>query len=166
MASDDTITVKKVTLKEMTGSSGKSFTSATIESEDGRIFSGYDNQLPKDLKEGQQLNIKFQTINRKDGSQVNKVITTGSGDGGTTTKTTTTTSAPKTTYTKATKTTTTSTTGGNGGFNNVGARIGGVLHDAVAIAVHNASMMRTSVDLGTVEGLAQELLSIASRLEG
>jgi hypothetical protein len=163
MAEEAVIVVKSINSKQMTSASGKEFTTVGLESETGLVFSGYDNQLPKELKQGDSLSIKFQQINTKAGTVVNKIITSELSNGTTTTTTQTTQPAApaKKPFLKVSNG---SITNGKT-FDNKGARTGGVLHDAVALAIHNASMQRSSVVLNTVEGLAQELLQIAARLE-
>lgn len=46
-----------------------------------------------------------------------------------------------------------------------GARVGGILHDAVAIAIHNSLLEKNAVNLEEVEEIAKSLLTLAAKLD-
>lgn len=145
------IEVFDIKKQEIQRKDGKgTFTQVTLIGTDSEEYSGYANQLPKDLKVGDKCTVICQKGSRKDGSKYNKIVATNP------TASSVNASAenkmpwaPKAEYNKT--------------FDNKGARVGGVIHDAVAIAIHNSG--KNKVDMETVRGLAKELLDVAKDLD-
>lgn len=148
MASTALITVKTIEKEVRTRKDGVgTYTSVLVTSSDGQVFSGYENQLPEGLVEGVKSSVLFQPNKRKDGTTFNQIISLGLG-----TSTGTAQVSNKKTI-------------GSGGktFDSKGARVGGVLHDAVALAIHNAGT--NPVKTKIVKDIANELLEVAKDLE-
>lgn len=174
MANEANVTVENVSSQVLERKDGKgSFTAIEILTTDGKLFKGYDNHLPKDgLNKGDEINIKYVVGNMKTGDTFNKILLLSKGltaEASRSTSNSTSSVRPSTTRAsssaKASSPAVSLGSGFKSSFDNKGARTGGVLHDAVAIAVHNASQNSDVVSLKEVESLARELLAIAARLE-
>lgn|ERR1700733_2524780 len=159
MADQTTIVVDKVNRNTMKSSkTGVEFTAIELIAKNGDVFTGYENNLPTDgVTINDSLDVTYQQINKKDGSVFNKIL-----------------GLQKSTTQQAIKekgsinNTTSSKTSLKGAklvssYDNKGARVGGVLHDAVAICIHDAGQGST-VNLSDVESVAKTLLNIANRL--
>lgn len=157
MADTTMIRVKEVKVEDrVSEKTKKPYQSLHIIDESGTEFNGFYNEGKTTLPEiGDTLKMTYQPVTLKSGTKFNIVSYNPS------------TEAPKAkVITKTTSAKTVTAPPTTSSFNNKGARTGGVLHDAVAIAIHNASIAKSTVNLGEVEALAEALLDLASRLEG
>lgn len=158
MADKSTFTIEKITTETRERKDGKgTFETVEVMTTVGKLFSGYMKDLG-DVKEGDTVEITSQHIKKKDNTGFNKIISVELS----------TESKPAVKATKAKEYTPKATTQqptSTSTYNPKGARTGGVLHDAVAIAVHNASIDGGKVNLSEVEAIAESLLGVAERLE-
>lgn len=161
MANETTGTVKSIETETRERKDGKgTYTQVTLTTETGETFGGYDNQLPEGLKEGDSVSITYSTgTNSKTGQSFNKIISVNTQDK----------SQSKQKRSPVLVGTISNTFGGSSSgnyiktFDNKGARVGGVLHDAVALTIHNSGGKPAKLE--EVKKTAQRLLKLASELE-
>jgi hypothetical protein len=168
MAESLVVTVSETVVEsKVSQNNGKAYKQMTVRDEQGNIFSGFVNQGTLIPKQGDVVKIDYQPVQLKTGPRYN-ILEIKPATGESTTNKTLPPSAPapgKSTFTSKNTQVNTDVIK-TSQFNNKGARVGGILHDAVAIAIHNAQIGKCLVDLEAVESLAETLLDLASRLEG
>jgi hypothetical protein len=149
--------VKDVRTEVLERKDGKgTFEVIKLTDDSGTEFSGYASDLKTPVNSGDTVTMTVQSIKTKAGT-ANKILSLSQGG-----KLATRSDTPASGYTKKTE----AYVAPSSNFNNKGARTGGVLHDAVAIAIHNAGVSKETVNLQEVEALAEALLDLATRLEG
>jgi len=159
MAEKLLIRVKEARVEQkISNNTGKPYDVLTIIDEEGSEFTGFVNDKTIIPEVGDTLDMTYQEVELKSGTKRNIVSQT---------KTTemTKSQTKRINSQMGSKNLNTSSTPSSG-FNNKGARVGGILHDAVAIAVYNAGTSKKQVNLGEVEAIAEALLDLAQRLEG
>lgn len=167
MAEEAIVKVKTLTRSEpIERKDGKgTYKRVTLETNEGTL-GGFENNVPEDIQSGDTVKVRFQSNTRDiDGKKVvyknllgtvikveqqainatiENLVENGIHSNST--------GGSRKLFTKEKST-----------FDNKGARIGGVMHDAVALAIHNSP--GSPVKTEQIKVLAQDLLKLASELE-
>lgn len=150
MANQDNVTLKainKQTLekKDKTGT----FEAVELIATNGKIFNGYATQL-EDVHEGDTVTITSQDMTKKDGSKYTKILSVSKG-------------GEDSQNNQGNKSNKTWSGNKKSSFDNKSAREGGAMHDAVAIAIHNAVYSKTKVNLDELNALFDAVLDMLNR---
>lgn len=141
--------IKTTTMQKRDGSG--TFETLEIVTTDGRTLNGYLSQLEGlSLQQNDEVFVTAQRMTRQDGTTYNKILKLRAPSEANASSQST---PPWISNNKKAKT-----------FDNKSAREGGIMHDAVAIAIHNAAISKKPVDLGDVEQLSVKLLDIINKL--
>lgn len=149
MADTAVITVQDVkTEDKFSEKTGKNYTTLVIVDSDSEIYHGFVNKDTVVPSPGDTLDMRYQTVTSKVGVRHNIVSFNKAGEH--------TTQQYKTPTSKNPPWKTTNKDTNNYGK---GARVGGIVHDAVALSIHNAALNKQRVSIEDVISTAKALLS-------